>query len=158
MSATYNGAINAISKIAYSIAGSGQKFYKLPKDKRTEIRYLATQLHEAGRMVGSSEIFEETNKQGFVYVIQHPRLQGVKVGRACDPEARLRGYQTGCPRREYELKYADYFEDCYAAEAAVHARLNTHQLEGEWFAVAADEALEAIEAESRLITHQLENT
>lgn len=84
-----------------------------------------------------------------MYVIDHPLMYGVKIGRACNPESRLRGYQTGCPRRSYRLRYALYFEDCYTAEAALHARLNYHQLEGEWFAIEPDEAQEAIEAFGR---------
>lgn len=91
-------------------------------------------------------------------MISHPRLRGVKVGRACNPQARLRSYQTGCPLREYRLWYADYFEDCYTAEQAIHARLNDHQLEGEWFDIAPDEALEAIEAETRILTYLPENS
>lgn len=140
-----NPTINAISRIAYGIAGSASKFYRLTSAERKHIRNIAAQLHEAGQTVGRAEEYMERNRNGFVYVIDHPRLDGVKVGRACNPEARLSGYQTGCPRREYRLRYAMYFEDCYTAEAEIHARLNAHQLEGEWFAIHPDEAWECIE-------------
>lgn len=78
-------------------------------------------------------------------MIDHPRLAGVKIGRACNPESRLNSYQTGCPFREYRLRYAKYFDDCYTAEAEIHARLNAHQLVGEWYNIAPDEAWETIE-------------
>lgn len=149
---------NAISKLAYQIAGSTKKFYALDKEMRKEVRENATLMYELGAEFGIAERAERTELRGFVYVINHPLLEGVKVGRAYNPESRLRGYQTGCPRREYRLRFATYFENCHAAEARIHARLNAHQLAGEWFSIQPDEAQECIEAFARLNEHQLENT
>lgn len=86
-----------------------------------------------------------TTREGFVYVIGHPSFDGfVKVGRAFNPESRLAGYQTGCPRRAYELHHAVYFPDAHRAEGEMHARLWQYQAEGEWFELPVREAINAI--------------
>lgn len=143
----FNQKYNDIRKLAYRIAGvrGEAEFYSLPKCERLEARAKATTLAELGADFKTAEAAEATRIDGCVYVISHPRLEGVKVGRAFSPESRLRGYQTGCPRREYRLHYAAYFEDCHAAESKIHLRLSSHQLEGEWFDVSPDEAQECIE-------------
>ena len=135
------------------MAGGTGEYQKLTKEERLELRAVARQLYEAGRSAGGAEKFESSHRNGFLYVIRHRRLEGVKVGRACDPQERLRGYQTACPRREYVLEYAKYFEDCYTAERLLHARLSEYQLKGEWFTISADQAQEAIEAYGRLPKH-----
>ena len=145
-----NKRLNAVSRLAYQIAGSSRKFYALPPEERAAIRSTAKLMHEQGQCFAGAQEAERTDLRGFVYVITNPAWpHHCKIGRAFDPESRLRGYQTGCPRRSYRLRYALYFRDCHTAEAALHARLIDHQLEGEWFAIAPDEAQEAIEAYGR---------
>lgn len=147
---------NDVRSIAESMVGGRPAYFKLTVDERSHIRDIATQLHDAGQTVGRAEEYEETNRNGFVYVIYHRRLAGIKIGRACNPASRLKGYQTGCPGREYKMSFATYFEDCYIAEAEIHARLNAHQLEGEWFSITPDEGQETIEAYARQLIHPLE--
>lgn len=103
-------------------------------------------LFSLGTDYGSAKSAEETVRIGFVYVITNPAWPGAcKVGRAFDPFSRLAQYQTGSPFRDYELRFAHRFEDCHTAERQIQARLSDHQLEGEWFAISADEAQECIE-------------
>lgn len=144
-----NPRINGISKIAYEIAGNSKKFYAMDDVKRAKIRDVAMELYDAGETFGGAAKYEETNSNGFVYVICHPRLRGIKIGRACNPVSRLKSYQTGCPERAYYLYYAMYFHDCVNAELAMHARLDPYRLEGEWFDLRPEQGQEAIEGYER---------
>lgn len=148
---------NALRRLADKVAGSRAKRFALSEEQQAEVWRTAETLHALGADFATAQRSEETEFIGFVYVISHPRLEGVKVGRAFDPDSRLLGYQTGCPRRAYRLRYATYFENAHTAERAIHARLKAHQLEGEWFSIEPDDAQEAIEAFARSITHQVEN-
>ena len=137
---------NAISKIAYGIAGSYKKFYALSKIERVGIRATATQLHELGVDIGTADRAEQTEKRGFVYIITNKAWpEYVKIGRAFDPDARLSGYQTSCPYRDYELRYAVYFNDCYQAERSVHYMLDKWRRGGEWFFADVEEATQLID-------------
>jgi len=111
--------------------------YRMGKEHRIEIRMTAAKMYDLGVDFSAAASAEHTEKRGFVYVITHPAFPGyVKIGRAFDPEARLRGYQTGCPHRAYELYAAVYFEDCHWAEKEIHARLEYEYRNGalgEWF-------------------------
>jgi hypothetical protein len=110
--------------------------YRLPPEERIKAREVARQMHENGQDFATAQAREATDKRGFVYCITNPAWPAhCKVGRAFDPEARLRGYQTGCPERDYELKYAVYFEDCHAAEKLIHDTLADYKAEGEWFRI-----------------------
>ena len=151
-------AHNDLRRLFYAIAGGQREYYDLPAVERVEIREKAHLLFDLGADFTEAERSENVVLEGFVYVISNPAWNAVKVGRAYSPQARLRNYQTSSPNRDYRLHFAEYFEDCRFAEAAVQARLNAHQLEGEWFAIAPDEAQEAIEAFARLCVHQLENS
>ena len=140
---------NQLRKIYYRLAGSLSAYYALPPATREHYRELAKELFEAGSSVASAEAAERTRSDGFLYVIAHPRLKGVKVGRAFDPESRLRGYQTGCPERAYYLAHVShYFEDCVAQEKRVHEELAAHRMQGEWFDVAPARAAAVIELQS----------
>jgi len=133
-----NPRINAISSLAYKIAGSSKQFYALPKINRIATRAQATELYELGADIVLATTAQAAVKQGFVYVITHPSWPGyVKIGRAFDPQSRLNGYQTGCPHRAYELKHSVYFHNCVKAEKEMHMRLAPLRQEGEWFALNA---------------------
>ena len=141
VSEKHNPTVNAISRLAYGIAGSARKYYALSKDARHEIRKTAKSMFSLGVDFSSAERAEKVDKRGFVYVITHPAWSMyVKVGRAFNPRSRLAGYQTGCPYRGYELAYAVYFEDCHFAEKEIHARLDAARGEGEWFRVSPEVA------------------
>lgn len=109
------------------------------------IRTTAARMHELGMDYGQAASVESTIREGFVYAITNPSFPGyVKIGRAFDPESRLRGYQTGCPNRSYELEHSVYFADCLTAEKEMHARLEKVRAEGEWFFMTATQATNAI--------------
>ena len=130
----YNEWLNGVSRLAYQIAGSHQTYYQLSKAERMNIRETAKHLYELGADFPTAQRNEATNKQGFVYIITNAAWPGyVKIGRAFNPESRLKGYQTGCPFRGYELEYAIYFEDCHGAEKIIHDWLADYRAEGEWF-------------------------
>jgi len=133
---------NAIKRLSYGIAGSRKAYDALNKQDRIDVRTVAKQLHELGKDIPTAVEAEKTNKQGFVYVITNKSaFPGfVKIGRAFNPESRLRGYQTGCPFRGYRLAHAVYFHDCHQAELEIHARLDRLRMRGEWFKVTSDEA------------------
>jgi hypothetical protein len=98
----------------------------------------------AGQDFDTAKKREKTDRRGFVYVITNAAWpQYVKIGRAFDPDSRVKGYQTGSPLRDYVLHSSVYFEDCYMAEKEMHLRLKHHQREtvqGEWFHLDPDVA------------------
>lgn len=129
-----NDRSNAISRLAYTISGGSREFYLMSKEDRQRVRTQATSLFMDGRDFVSAESARKVRADGFVYIIGHPKLTGVKIGRAFDPASRLRGYQTGCPQRAYELLYVSpYVADCPELERSVHDVLEADRLSGEWF-------------------------
>ena len=79
----------------------------------------------------------EKSKAGYVYAIENPRAQAVKIGKAGP---------NGCRRRRYwqaELWNMDplyvhsesYHEDAYAAEREAHQRLAHARVGAEWFSL-----------------------
>ena len=132
-----NDWTNAIESLGDRVAGSRRAYRALSIAERALVRATAIQLYDLGVDVGTADRAEATEKRGFVYVITNPAWpDSVKVGRAFDPEARLRGYQTSCPDRDYELYAAVYFEDCHWAEKEMHARLLPCGHGGEWFNIS----------------------
>jgi hypothetical protein len=104
------------------------------KAHRQHYLSLVDELQAAGKTFASAEDARKTRTDGFVYVISHPRLPGVKVGKAFDADRRLATYQTGCPERAYRLEYvSDYCEDAQAVESLAMNGLADARLEGEWF-------------------------
>lgn len=144
-----NPKLNTVSRMAYRMAGGTTAFYEMDKEVRLAIRAQARELYEIGLTFSSAEEAEEVRSDGFLYIIAHPRLPGMKIGRAFNPESRLRSYQTGCPERAYELLHVSpYFEDCVTLEKMVHAALSLHRLEGEWFNVGEQFARDIIDRQS----------
>lgn len=100
-------------------------------------------LWKPGRYKGLDDAWSHTEidqktKEGVVYIIRNsawPEWQ--KIGKAVDAEDRLKGYQTGSPKRNYELVHAEWFSDRHTAEKAIHSMLeqhkNCHERRGEWF-------------------------
>lgn len=127
---------NEIQRLSYGIAGGRLAYDALSRAQRLDVRAAAKQLHELGKDIPTAHVAEKTDRRGFVYVITHPSWPGYcKVGRAFDPESRLRSYQTGCPARAYKLEYAVYFPDCHSAEKLIHDTLADYQAEGEWYRI-----------------------
>ena len=81
---------------------------------------------------------DERTTEGEVYIIRNrawPEWQ--KIGKAVDAQDRLKGYQTGSPKRDYELIHTEWFSNRHTAEKAIHKMLekhkSCHERRGEWF-------------------------
>ena len=85
---------------------------------------------------------------GFIYGVVHPKFPGyVKIGRTNNVRARLAQYNTGCPKRRYQLAFAVECLDAFRAEIEAHTRLDGFRMAGtEWFAVHPTDAHHLIEA------------
>jgi len=121
------------------------ELYALPKSKRSKWLNLARDLVASGSSYITANANLKKRKDGVIYIISHPKRQGLKVGRAFDADSRLANYQTGCPNREYRLEYiSSYVEDCYTVESIVHELLSPQRLNGEWFDIALLQGVFAI--------------
>lgn len=75
---------------------------------------------------------------GFVYVITNPAWpRFVKIGCAVSAMDRCRSFQTGDPKRAYQLATSCYYTDRRAAEKLIHDLLAIYRAEGEWFRIEA---------------------
>lgn len=83
-------------------------------------------------------------KEGYVYVITHPKLEGVKIGSAIDVDKRLSQYNVCCPRKEFKLYTYIFSMDRAELETVIHTKLQEDRLEGEWFAVCPKDAKELL--------------
>jgi hypothetical protein len=145
-----NSRSNAISRLAYTLVGGSRAFYELSKEERQRVRAQATSLWNDGRDFVSASNARKVRTDGFVYIISHPRLPGVKIGRAFDPTSRLNNYQTGCPNRAYKLDYVSpYVQDCPTLERSIHDVLEADRMSGEWFNVDSAFAASIIEQLAR---------
>ena len=52
---------------------------------------------------------------------------------------RLPPYQTCSPFRDYQLRFAQHFNDCAAAENAIKEKLKGLRGQGEWFNMHHDD-------------------
>ena len=78
---------------------------------------------------------------GAIYVITNPAWPGYsKVGRSFHPEERLRGYNIGSPKRDYEMQYLRVFKDVLWAERELKVRLKGFHVWGEWYILHPDHA------------------
>lgn len=82
---------------------------------------------------------------GYVYAFRHGHEDEFKFGQTTNLEQRRKTLQTGCPK---PLALFDYLEtdDYKDGEKFILRRLAHKRLTGEFFAVTADEAREAMEA------------
>ena len=136
---------NAVSRLAYTLAGGSRAFYGLTTAQRLELREKAAGLYDAGKDFTSAVQARQSRPDGFVYIIGHKCLDGLKIGRAFDPESRLKNYQTGCPNREYVIHYvSEYSTNCVDLERLVHTILDPVRLQGEWFGCTVAQARAAI--------------
>lgn len=85
---------------------------------------------------------------GFIYGVVHPKFPGyVKIGRTNNVSKRLTQYNTGCPKRRYQLAFAVECLDAFSAEIEAHRRLDGFRMAGtEWFAIHPTDAHHLIEA------------
>ena len=137
-----NPSRNAISCIAYKIAGGYKVFYELPKEKRIELRRVAADAVGDTTPRHKSEFGQSTpmNKrettvvegeqvpEGWVYVVYNPEVPSVlKIGKT---------FPDGIPsimssaRRFGRAELADkfWFDRAYKAEQAVHTTLDRYNL------------------------------
>jgi hypothetical protein len=142
----HNPRTHVVERLGEQIAGSRRIYRGLSKQERSAIRLIASQMHDNGREFSRAKQREGTDKRGFVYVIVNPAWEDYcKIGRAFDPESRLRGYQTATPFRDFHLYGARYFADAALAEREMHMRLDEHREEGEWFYLDPARALQEID-------------
>ena len=142
---------NDLRRLFYLVAGSARKYYALPAADRKVVRATAQTLGHYGHSYTLAAASEDQILKGFVYVIHNDAWKdSVKIGRAYDPQKRLRCYQTSSPHRDYKMHFAMYFNDCRNAEAIIHDRLADYRMAGEWFRMDKHEAQEAIEAQLNL--------
>lgn len=143
----WNRKLNAVSRLAYGIAGGSKRFYSLTKADRFSIRQAARRLHSQDVEFTSAASQVDSSPDGFVYIITHPAFPGyVKIGMAVDVESRLSSFQTGCPRRAYRCNFAIYTANRRETEAAIHKHLAHRRAEGEWFLISKTEARAVLEA------------
>lgn len=72
-----------------------------------------------------------------VYVIQH-KLGPVKIGRAKNPEQRLRDIQVSCPFDLF-IKKTVRPSNAKVVEEYLHERFQKYRMRGEWFDIPVDE-------------------
>ena len=132
---------NGYRRLREKIAGSRRRYYALNPEARAAINRTAIDMYDLGVDYTTAAKAETVDKRGFVYIITNRAWPGYcKIGRAFNPDSRLAQYQTSSPLRDYELKYAVYFDDCHAAELTVHSLLAWCRADGEWYRITPYEA------------------
>ena len=71
------------------------------------------------------------NRAGYVYIMANGGGRGVKIGRAKNPEQRLKAHRTTAPRARYLKLWR--VKDAPAAEARLHSEFRQYRTEGEYF-------------------------
>jgi hypothetical protein len=155
-----NESVNAVSRLAYGIAGGSRAFYRLAKAERLAIRDQAQRLRQFGVHVRSAAAREASRlREGFVYVIRNDAWPDrLKIGSAVDAESRLGDAQTWDPHRRFYVAHSVFVLDRIAAEHRVHARLSDYRLEGEWFAAPLSLARAALDEERETPSAQDQQT
>ena len=89
----------------------------------------------------------------YIYALRQGNEDIFKIGHAADVETRRKALRTGNPA----LTAFDRIEtdDGRDGERFIHKRLDAKRLGGEWFAVTADEASEAMQACRDFLEHEL---
>jgi len=74
--------------------------------------------------------------EGYLYIISNPAHQGwLKIGVTEDIKSRLSTYQTGDPKRSYNVEYYVFHPDCYTAEKNIKEMMKyfAKRQRNEWF-------------------------
>jgi hypothetical protein len=94
--------------------------------------------YRAGGTVANAPLRDEDvrlsikNQGAHLYFIKLARSRGpVKIGRANNPNERLKALQVACP---YEMKLLGILEGCGDYEIGWHCFLASDRMRGEWFA------------------------
>ena len=137
-----NPLLNAVSSIAYKIAGSQKVFYELPKEKRIELRRVAKDAvvgttprykSEFGRSKPMTKrettvVEGEQVPEGWVYVVYNPEVPSVlKIGKTFPdwiPSIMSSARRFG--RAELADKF--WFDEAYKAEQSIHSSLKKYNL------------------------------
>ena len=102
-----------------------------------EIHPMLNKIREEDKEIyATSDNKQSALKEGFVYVLSHPKFSPwCKIGHSRDPERRLSTYNTGCPTRSYTLDGYEYFEDRVKIEEHIHniVERDGYPRKGEWF-------------------------
>ena len=126
----------------YRVGNPNHPFHHVYQKDGHEGVYMAMGLKYADELAKEikrrvEDLYDEV-VEGEGYIIRNsawPEWQ--KIGKAVDAEDRLKGYQTGSPKRDYQLVHAEWFSDRHAAEKAIHKMLeqhkHCHERRGEWF-------------------------
>jgi hypothetical protein len=126
----------------YRVGNPNHPFHHVYQKEGHEGVYMAMGLKYADELAKEikrrvENLYDEV-VEGEVYIIRNsawPEWQ--KIGKAVDAKDRLKGYQTGSPKRDYELIHAEWFSDRHVAEKAIHTMLeqhkSCHERRGEWF-------------------------
>jgi hypothetical protein len=72
-----------------------------------------------------------------------------KIGKATNVDRRVRGIQTGNPRK-VRLLHQAWCRDNHSAEKQLHDLFDEHRGNGEWFKLSSDQVNECIELMERL--------
>jgi hypothetical protein len=82
--------------------------------------------------------------EGYVYVISHPEIRGLKIGETSDPESRLAQYQMYHSNPAFRFEGLFFFGDRQVAEKEIHRLLREKNISGEWFDLTVEEAISFI--------------
>ena len=83
--------------------------------------------------------------QKYVYILTNPEYERnsiYKVGIATNPQSRLKGFQTGAPLRDFEMKYQKSTPLYNEIEKYIHKKFNA---EHEWMVADLQDIIDAIE-------------
>lgn len=67
-----------------------------------------------------------------------------KIGVSCDPEARLKQLQTGCPYKLHIAYVCILASQAYEVETSAHDILSQQAVGGEWFKCSENQAIDAV--------------
>jgi hypothetical protein len=129
-----------IDKLAKNISGlSRVRYLSLPQAERHRLRV------EAAKQLGVEYAANDLSR--WVYVVAHPSWPGqFKVGITTNVRHRLASYNTGCPERRYQMRFAKHHEDAQRVVQQIYDALSTKRLQGEWFEVDELELVDLMEA------------
>lgn len=83
-------------------------------------------------------------KPGYVYILQTPIFEDLKIGESDNPIRRVKELSTAVPD-PFKIVYACYFKDCKTAETYIHEKLKKYRSgESEFFKITFDRALKAL--------------
>jgi hypothetical protein len=82
----------------------------------------------------------------YLYIVNHPKFDQdwIKLGRTVNLDIRLKGYQTGCPFREYKLLYSKLLPEDTVTMIENYFSAYVQNNGFEWFKCSLEEAIKHI--------------